>query len=270
MQETPCIKSEVSKVKEDFRYKQKEAELNVSVMNIILTVAIFLISLGITIVSISPNVSKIILAIVFLFGLILLFMGLKGHFDWCRVILYDQERILSENLEKKSLNSFQQLQNDINGNDNININEENVCPLSSKDWISFLGTEITNLENYAHRDFNYIYPAFTIFVAILAILINSLYSTANMGIAPDGKIKIFLSILQGIVALNILFAIFVLVFIIILIDFLVRLKKASILRKIRNKVLEGSLKKPDKIHEEWKNMMQLKYLELLKMAYTRT
>lgn len=174
-----------------------------------------------------------------------------------------------EKYGKKSLNSLQH-QNDINSDDDINKNEENDCPLSSKDWTFFLGNEITNVENEGYRNFNYVYPTFAIFAAIMAILINSMFSTANNpGISADGKSNIFYAIFQGWVALNIVFYGLFLGFILVVIEFFVKLKKANILREIRNNVLKGSLKNTNQIHKKWENVMQLKYRELLILVFTR-
>ncbi len=264
-----------SRKMEDWRFKQKEAELLLSIMNLILTVAIFLLAFAgnivLTSINMFTNVSLFtdIWLVVFVIGFLLFIVGVKGYYYYHELILDFQEKILSENFEKKSLNSLQQHKNDINSDDDINKNEENDCPFSSKDWIFFLGNEITNVENEGYRNFNYVYPAFAIFAAILAILINSMFSTANnAGISADGKSNIFYAIFQGWVALNIVFYGLFLGFILVVIEFFVKLKKANILREIRNNVLKGSLKNTNQIHKKWENVMQLKYRELIIMVFT--
>jgi hypothetical protein len=135
-------------------------------------------------------------------------------------------------------------------------NEENDCPLSSKDWILFLSGEISNLENEGNRDLNTTFPVFALFTTAMAIIISSVFSTANSSIQQDNKVNIFISLVYAYNVLEILFFIFLVVFIYVLIQLYVTKKKADKLKTIRNNIIDGSLNDTNETRERWRNVMQ--------------
>ncbi|MCK4798045.1 MAG: hypothetical protein KAT05_11720 [Spirochaetes bacterium] len=143
-------------------------------------------------------------------------------------------------------------------------NEQNDCPLSSKEWIIFLNGEISNLENDGYRNFNNVFPVVALFITALAIITGAIFSTANSSLQQDVKNNIFISITYGYNVLSILFFIFCVIFIYYIIQLIVKKKKADKLKMIRNNIIDGSLDNTNEIRERWSNVMNSTYIEVLR------
>ncbi|MFZ3059211.1 MAG: hypothetical protein WA102_05665 [Candidatus Methanoperedens sp.] len=141
-------------------------------------------------------------------------------------------------------------------------NEENDCPLSSKDWILFLSGEISNLEN-EYRNLNSI-PIVALFFAAMAIIINSSFSTVNANILQNNKANIFYVLYYGMIAF---FIIFIYDHIQLRVTKKNAKKNADGLKSIRNDILDGRLKDTNEIRERWRNVMQSNYRELLRFDF---
>lgn len=167
------------------------------------------------------------------------------------------------NLEKESLNKLQQLGEKMNVNVGQTGCAQNGCTLSTKEWISFLNSEISNLKNEGTQQSNYIFQPMTLFTILATAVITWLLSIAN-GNAPLELKANLLSLLADFqVLLIILFIVIVSVYIYSLLIYKLNKRKADRLKDIRNNIMNGSLKDTNEIHEKWSNVMLLTYRELL-------
>lgn len=167
------------------------------------------------------------------------------------------------NLEKESLNKLQQLGEKMNVNVGQTGCVQNGCTLSTKEWISFLNSEISNLKNEGAQQSNYIFQPMTLFTILATAVITWILSIAN-GNAPLGLKANLLSLFANLqVLLTILFIVIVLVYIYSVLISILAKRKADKLKDIRNNIMNGSLKDTNEIHEKWSSVMRLTYRELL-------
>lgn len=143
-------------------------------------------------------------------------------------------------------------------------NEQNDCPLSTKEWILFLSGEISNLENGASRGFNNFFPVIALLTLASAVIISSAFSAVSAGIPESNKANIFSALGHAYQALNIVFIMLILVFIYLLVELMITKRKADSLKNIRNNIMDGSLNDANEIRERWSNVMHSTYRELLR------
>lgn len=166
------------------------------------------------------------------------------------------------NLEKESLNKLQQLGEKMNADET-----QNDCPLSTKEWVSFLNSEISNLKNEGFQNSNSIFPPMNLFAVLATAMITWMLSVANGNTPQDFKAYLISLFGKFQVLLIILFIVIVLVYIYSLFIYKLNKWKADKLKDIRDNIMNGGLKDTNDIHKKWSNVSRLTYKEYIKKFF---
>ncbi len=168
------------------------------------------------------------------------------------------------NLEKESLNRLQQDGENMVGVETQTGRAQNDCPLSIKEWISFLNSEISVLKNLECQNSNNMFPIMSLFAVLATGMITWMLSIANGNTPQDFKANLISRLGNFQVFLFILFIVIVIVYICSLFIYKFNKWKVDKLEDIRNNIMNGGLTDTNAIREKWSNVMRLTYREYIK------